>query len=171
MQHGALIEPLAVACHDVRRAEVQPGDKVVVLGGGPIGILVALVAREYSAKVMISEINPFRLELAASLGFETINPNERDLLEAVLDKTGSAGADVVFEVTGSQAGAKAMTAIARTRGKIVVVAIYSKAPEVDLFRVFWRELDFRGRARSRIRGFRDRHQAGKLRQPAIRIHW
>ena len=45
LAHGALIEPLAVACHDVRLAHVAPDDNVVVLGGGPIGMLVGLVAK------------------------------------------------------------------------------------------------------------------------------
>ncbi len=46
---AALTEPLAVACHDVRRAELRPGETAVVIGGGPIGLLVALVARETGA--------------------------------------------------------------------------------------------------------------------------
>ena len=56
---GALIEPLAVAVHDVRRAGVELGDRAVVIGGGPIGMLVAMAARMDGAGVMISEVNPF----------------------------------------------------------------------------------------------------------------
>ena len=55
-------------------------------------------------------------------------------------RTGGAGADVVFEVSGSAAGASVMTQLARTRGRIVVVAIFADAPKIDLFRFFWREL-------------------------------
>ncbi len=61
LDHGALIEPLAVACHDVRLGGVQAGEYVVVLGGGPIGMLVALVAQQAGAKVLVSEINPYRV--------------------------------------------------------------------------------------------------------------
>jgi len=144
LAHGALIEPLSVACHDVRLAEVQEGDTVVVLGGGPIGLLVALVAREAGARVLVSEINPFRIELAGSLGFETANPTEIDLVELVNARTDQAGADIVFEVTGSKAAARSMTNLVRTRGTIVVVAIFGQPPEVDLFRFFWRELNLKG---------------------------
>ena len=72
LEHGALIEPLAVACHDVRMGEVAGGDYVVVQGGGPIGVLIALVARSKGARVAISEVNPFRLKLAAELGLNAV---------------------------------------------------------------------------------------------------
>jgi len=138
--HGALIEPLAVACHDVRLAELKAGDYIVVLGGGPIGMLVALVAQEAGANVLLSEINPYRVELAKSLNFEAINPQETDIVQHVIEKTDGAGADVVFEVSGSEAAAQVMTELLRTRGLAVIVAIFGKAPPVNLFRFFWREL-------------------------------
>lgn len=144
LDKAALIEPLAVACHDVRRAQVQPGESVVVIGGGPIGLLVSLVAHHVGARVLVSEINAYRLDLARELGFDAVNPREADLAQVVLDRTSGAGADVVFEVSGSAAGAAAMTQLVRTRGRIVVVAIFAEAPSVDLFRFFWRELELRG---------------------------
>ncbi|MDQ2949506.1 MAG: alcohol dehydrogenase catalytic domain-containing protein [Acidobacteriota bacterium] len=140
LEHGALIEPLAVACHDVRLADVQPGEFVVVQGGGPIGMLIALVAQHTGARVLISEVNPFRLQLAAGFGLQAVNPRETDLVDMVNAETQGAGADVVFEVSGSPAGAELMTKLPRTRGRIVVVAIFAEQPKVDLFRFFWREL-------------------------------
>jgi len=141
---AAMIEPLAVACHDVRMGEVAPGEYAVVIGGGPIGALIALVARANGARVLVSEINPHRLELLAKLGFETVNPLETDVAQLVNERTGNAGADVVFEVTSSQAGAELMTKLPRTRGRIVVVGIFGKPPAVDLHRFFWRELRLLG---------------------------
>ena len=144
LKHAALIEPLAVACHDVRLAGLRPGDHVVVLGGGPIGMLVALVAREAGADVVVSEINPYRVDLARKLGFEAVNPSETDLIELVMRRTKGKGADIVFEVSGSQAGADIMTELLRTRGLAVVVAIFAQKPQIDLFRFFWRELRLQG---------------------------
>lgn len=141
---GALIEPLAVACHDVRLGEIEPGDYAVVQGGGPIGMLVALVARHAGARVLVTEPNPFRIEIARSLGFASVNPAETDVVGFVEDATGGAGADVVFEVSGSPAAASLMTKLVRVRGRIVVVAIYPKPVEVDLFRLFWREIRMNG---------------------------
>lgn len=139
-EHGALIEPLAVACHDVAQGEVKPGEYAVVLGGGPIGLLVALVARAAGARVLVSEVNPFRLCLARDLGLAAVNPREEDVAALVDSATGGAGADVVFEVSGTAAGAEMMTELPRTRGRMVMVAIHSEPPKVDLFRFFWREL-------------------------------
>ena len=144
MQLAALVEPLAVACHDVRRGRVQPGETVVVNGGGPIGMLVALVARKAGGEVTVVEINPFRLAFARELGFKTINPKETDAAEAVREATGGSGADVGFEVSGSEAGALAITAMARPRGRIVIVAIYPKPVPVDLHKFFWKELELCG---------------------------
>jgi len=139
-EQAALIEPVAVACHDVRLGEVKAGDYAVVQGGGPIGMLVALVARQQGARVVVTEVNPFRIQLAGELGLEVVDPRETDVVKLVDEQTGGAGADVVFEVSGSQAGAELMTKLPRTRGRIVIVAIFGEQPKVDLFRFFWREL-------------------------------
>lgn len=144
LDHAALIEPVAVACHDVRMANVQPGEDVVVIGGGPIGVLVAMVARDAGGKVVISEVNENRLAIAEKLGFDTVNPAKVDLKAAITDRTGGKGADVVFEVSGTQPGVDAMTAVAATRGRICMVAIHATKPQVDMFQFFWRELKLIG---------------------------
>lgn len=144
MDHAALIEPVAVACHDVRLSGLTPGEDVVVIGGGPIGILVAMVARDAGGKVVISEVNPHRLAIAGKLGFDTVNPVENDLPAAIQERTGGKGAEVVFEVSGTQPGVDAMTAVAGTKARIVMVAIHAKKPQIDLFQFFWRELQLIG---------------------------
>ncbi len=140
LAHGALIEPLAVACHDVRLGDVRPGENVVVIGGGPIGTLVALVAQHAGGNVLVSEVNPFRVAKARQLGLDAVSPVDDDLLQTVLDCTNGRGADVVFEVSGSAAGAAAMTELLRIRGRIVVVAVFATKPPVDLWKFFWKEL-------------------------------
>ncbi len=144
LSHAALIEPLAVAVHDVDRGKVQPGEDVLVIGGGPIGMLVAMAAREAGANVTISEINENRLAFAQKAGFTTLNPKDGDVAEAVHAATDGKGADVVFEVSGSQPGVDLMTAAAATRGRIVMVAIHATKPTIDMFQFFWRELDLIG---------------------------
>lgn len=144
LEHAALIEPLAVACHDVSIAQVKKGDYCVVLGGGPIGLLIAMVAKAAGARMLISEINNYRLDFAKKAGFDVISPLEKDVVAHVVNSTGGAGADVVFEVTASEPGAKLMTELVRTRGRIVAVGIYSKSPQLDLFKFFWREIQLFG---------------------------
>ena len=143
-EHAAMIEPVAVACHDVRLGELKAGEFAVVLGGGPIGILIALVARATGASVLVSELNPFRLELARSLGLEAVDPRAVDLPALVNSRTGGAGADIVFEVTGAAPAVELMTKLPRVRGRMVMVAIHGQPAPVDLFKFFWRELKLIG---------------------------
>ena len=144
LSHAALIEPLAVACHDVRRSRLQKGEDVLVIGGGPIGLLVATVAKAAGANIMISELNPTRIDTAQKLGFKTLNPNQNDVAAALHMATGNKGADVIFEVSGTQSGVDTMTAAASTRCRIVMVAIHAEAPQVDMFQFFWREIELLG---------------------------
>ncbi|WP_298261182.1 alcohol dehydrogenase catalytic domain-containing protein [uncultured Litoreibacter sp.] len=144
LSHAALIEPLSVAVHDVQRGNVQAGEDVLVIGGGPIGMLVAMVARDAGANVTISEINENRLAFAKKAGFAILNPKDVDVAKTIHETTGGKGADVVFEVSGSQPGVDLMTAAAATRGRIVMVAIHASKPEIDMFQFFWRELDLLG---------------------------
>lgn len=144
LDHAALIEPVAVAVHDVRRSELTPGERAVVIGGGPIGLLIATVARHFGADVLVIELDEKRRAQIAGLGFATLNPRERDQKDAVDEWTGGAGADVVFEVSGAAQAVLGATDLAKVRGTIVVVAIHPTPRPLDLQRVFWRELRILG---------------------------
>lgn len=137
---GALIEPLAVACHDIRLSNLKAGENVVVLGGGPIGLLIAMVARSKGARVLVSEVNESRLGFIRSLGFETVNPLTMDLIANVDHFTDHALADIVFEVSGAQPAVSVMTQLCRIRGRIIMVAIHPEPRQVDLFQFFWKEI-------------------------------
>jgi len=139
---AAMIEPLAVATHDVRRAEVKAGDAVLVFGGGPIGALIAMVCRHRGARVVVSEVNPFRVTMLTGLGIQVIGP-DRDLKAFVHEWTSGDGADIVFEVTGNPAAVTAMTELVRVWGTISMVAIHG-APPVNLYQFFARELTMHG---------------------------
>lgn len=144
MRHAALVEPLAVAAHDVRYGDVTEKDFVVVLGAGPIGMLISLIAKSKGARVLALELNRTRLELARELGIEALNPRDADVPEFVANQTRGAGADVVFEVTGAAGGAEMMTRLVRTGGRIVIVGIFAQPVLVDLKQILWREMQVRG---------------------------
>ena len=144
LKNAALVEPVAVACHDVARSRLEAGEDVLIIGGGPIGIMIAMVAKEKGGKVTISEVNEHRLQIAQDLGFDTINPAQADIGEVMYEKTQNKGADVIFEVSGSQAGVDGMTEAAATRCRIVMVAIHAEKPKIDLFKFFWREIELLG---------------------------
>jgi (R,R)-butanediol dehydrogenase / meso-butanediol dehydrogenase / diacetyl reductase len=144
LDRAALAEPLAVAVHDVRRSGLGAGGSALVVGGGPIGLLIALVAASEGIGVLVSEPNAFRRSVAEELGVRTIDPLAEDVASAVGEWTGRAGVDVAFEVSGSGRGLATATHALRVRGRLVVVAIHSQPVPLDLFRVFWRELEVAG---------------------------
>jgi (R,R)-butanediol dehydrogenase / meso-butanediol dehydrogenase / diacetyl reductase len=144
LEHGALVEPAAVAVHDVRRAGLQPGEQTLVVGAGPIGLLIACVARRQGADIMMIEPDPYRRALAGELGFTAADPAGSGLAAALAGWTRGAGAAVAFEVSGAAAAvATAVDALA-VRGRLVQVAIHSVPREVNLHRFFWRELTLLG---------------------------
>ncbi|MFT4044402.1 MAG: alcohol dehydrogenase catalytic domain-containing protein [Gordonia sp. (in: high G+C Gram-positive bacteria)] len=144
LDHAALIEPLAVAAHDVRRSRLAAGETAVVIGGGPIGQLIALVAQRRDANVILAEPNPQRRAFAARHGATVVDPLSEDLADTVHELTSGAGADVVFEVAGLAATALQAPRLARVRGRVVMVAIHPQPAPIDLHRVFWRELELLG---------------------------
>lgn len=144
LERAALVEPLAVAAHDVRRSRLRAGETALVIGGGPIGQLIALVAREVGATVILAEPNADRRAIADAHGAVAVDPLAEDLGAVVEERTGGAGADVVFEVAGIPATALDATAHARVRGRVVMVAIHPAPVPIDLHRVFWRELEILG---------------------------
>lgn len=144
LDHAALVEPVAVSVHDVRRAGLQAGEKAVVIGGGPIGVLIATAARHTGAEVVVIELDPSRRRMIQDLGFDVLDPTAQDQVEWVEEWTGGAGADVVFEVSGAPAAVLGATALAKVRGRLVIVAIHPQPRPLDLQRVFWRELSIVG---------------------------
>ncbi|MEY9931452.1 (R,R)-butanediol dehydrogenase/meso-butanediol dehydrogenase/diacetyl reductase [Catenulispora sp. GP43] len=144
LDRAALVEPTAVAVHDVGRARVRDGDRVVVVGAGPVGVLIALVARAAGGKVRVVEPNAHRRRLAEQLGLNTWDPGADDVPECVRDWTGEAGADIAFEVSGAEAGVQTAVDVLAVRGRLCLVAIHSRPRPVNLHRFFWRELTLIG---------------------------
>jgi len=129
---AAQIEPLAVALHDVRLSEMKRGDRVLVISAGPIGLLIAMVARQAGAReVVLTEINEYRIQFAKSFGFPVLNPMEDRFEEKLMELTDGEGYDVVFEVSGTKSGTALMTKMAASRGMIVIVGVPGEPTPVD----------------------------------------
>ncbi len=140
---AALVEPLAVCVRALRRSGCAAGERVHVVGGGPIGCLLALLARDAvaapgsgsgSGAVTLSEPSATRRALADGLGITTVDP-ERP----------APTADVVFDATGVPTVAASLGRWARAQARVVVVGAYPPVPSpVDLLRVMFAELSLVG---------------------------
>ena len=130
---GALVEPTANAVTDViERAKVTPGDFVVVIGPGPIGLLSALVARAAGARDVLVVGTPgdatLRLAKAKELGLTTVNLGEANPVEVVRDATGGIGADLVVECSGSPRAIPGTIDLVRKLGKICIIGLTGNRP-------------------------------------------
>lgn len=137
---AALAEPFAVGFHVVSRAQVRIGDRVLVVGAGPIGIVVALVAKLAGARsVVLSELSEKRIDFAKSFGFETIQPGKDELMEQMRRYTDGRGFDVVIDATGSKAAATALPDLCRIRGTIVPMGLSGTPVEIPLGKISFKE--------------------------------
>jgi (R,R)-butanediol dehydrogenase / meso-butanediol dehydrogenase / diacetyl reductase len=142
---GAMVEPVSVAVHDYRRAGLAVGATALVVGAGPIGILIAMVARRAGARrIVLSEVNDYRLGVARASGFDARNPTDAGFREKIVEDFDGVGPDAVFEVTGSTAGYQTAIDCARVRGTIVQVGIPHGGTPVDLRRANFAELSIVG---------------------------
>ncbi|PMD32244.1 GroES-like protein [Hyaloscypha variabilis F] len=125
LQEGALIEPLAVAVHITKQAEITPGQSVVVMGAGPVGLLCCAVAKAFGASTVVSvDIQPSRLEFAASYAAtHTFTPERVPAGEnaaRLLKETGlEGGADAVIDASGAEPSIQTSIHVVRRGGVYV----------------------------------------------------
>jgi L-iditol 2-dehydrogenase len=145
-EHGALVEPLAVALHAVNATPLQLMERVVVVGAGPIGLLALLAARLKGAgTIIVTDRSQHRLELARRLGADVVvNVAEQDVVAAVHTATGGAGAHAAIEAVGITPTVQQALAVTRIGGQVTWIG--NSAPEVTLNmqHVVTREITIRG---------------------------
>ena len=122
----ALVEPLGIGCHAVDRAQLEPGETVLVIGAGPIGLAVVQFAMEAGARVILMDINAARLEFCRQqLGVpHTVNPLEIASLEALNAITGGDLPTAVFDATGSPKSMMGAFELAAHGGRVVFVGLF-----------------------------------------------
>lgn len=150
-EQGALVEPSAVALYAVRQSKLKVGDKAVVFGAGPIGLLVieALKASGTS-EIYAVELSAERSAKATELGAQVINPKEvHDVVEEIHRLT-DGGADVVFEVTGVPPVLEQALEAVRIGGELMIVSIFEKEAPIQPNKVVMQERTISG-----IIGYRD----------------
>lgn len=145
-RRAALAEPLSIALHAVNRSALRPGDRALVLGAGPIGLLVLQAARLAGAlEVYVVEPNPARAALAARLGAtEVLDPTRTNVAVHLGRLTGGMGVEVAFVCTGAAAAFEEAVTLVGKGGQIVMVGLAPDPAAGDLMTLVLHELDVRG---------------------------
>ena len=156
MDYAAMIEPLAVAVHAVRRFGDPKGRKAFVIGGGPIGNLVAQVLIALGAeKVLLSEVSEYRLNTAQQCGIQTMDPTKISPQDAVFEQFGPDQADVIFECVGNANTVQQTIELARKGSDIIIVGVVPDLCSVNMGFVQDHELRISGTAMYRVEDYRE----------------
>ncbi|MBX3194137.1 MAG: alcohol dehydrogenase catalytic domain-containing protein [Microbacteriaceae bacterium] len=139
LELGALVEPMAVAIHAVRRAGVRPGEVVAVVGGGPIGQCVVLALQQAgAASIVVAELSQARRDLVSTLGATAVDTRERPLWEVLEQSTGGLS-NVAIDAVGSTGSLGDALAATELGGRVCLVGMAAPTVELDAFAVSTQE--------------------------------
>lgn len=142
----ALVEPISVAWHSLDISPLKRGDKVLVLGGGPIGLAVIQCLKARGAETIIaSEVSPRRKEFAKKFGaHHVLDPTQDDIVARVREICGGVGADLAFDAAGVQAGLNQALKAIRAQGTLVNIAVWEKPAQLQMNDLVFRERKYIG---------------------------
>lgn len=124
LREGALVEPLSVGLSAADRGNIRPGETVVILGAGCIGLVTLQAAKAHGAgKVIITDVLPTRLESAKRMGGIPVLASRKGSTEEIISLTGGQGAQVVVDCCGKSQTLQQSLTISRPGGRIVVVGL------------------------------------------------
>ncbi len=142
---AAMAEPVSIAVRAVERGRIAAGERVVVLGAGPIGQCVCLVARERGAEVLVVDLQAGRLQLSREMGAETLVWNGADEVVAAARRwAGAAGPPVAVDATGAPPAVRAMIDMVASAGRAVQVGMSVHDVGVRIGSLTEKELDVLG---------------------------
>ena len=148
LESGALLEPLACAVHAViEKAAVHSNDIVVVSGPGPMGLLIAQLAKIEGGSVIIlgRSVDKEKLKLALNLDIDmALDVQKADTMATILEMSNGAGADFVFECVGAAASVSECMKLVKWHGCFIQVGSSAKPMEVDFAQIMYKELTVRG---------------------------
>jgi len=124
---GALLEPLSVAVHAVSKANVGLGDTIAVFGAGAIGLLLLQLVRVAGAgEIYVVDIQPHRLEAAASLGAQALDNASGDVVSEIYARTAGLGVECAFEAVGLASTLRQTLTVLRKGGQAVLIGLFEK---------------------------------------------
>ncbi|WP_072314837.1 zinc-dependent alcohol dehydrogenase [Agrococcus sp. Marseille-P2731] len=152
---GALVEPLAVSVHAVRRSGAQPGDRVVVAGGGPIGQSVVLALQMAGIeRIVVTELSASRRGLVERLGATALDAAGDDVVDRIREALGGA-ADVAIDAVGIEPTLRASLQATRIGGTVCLVGMGAPKLALDAFLVSTEERSIVGSFTYSAQDFRD----------------
>jgi len=141
----SLVEPYSIGAQVNHRADIHAGDRVLVMGAGPIGVSITQVAKSRGAEVLITDIFDSRLDRAKSMGADvTVNVSTGDLDREIDRFTGGEGMPVVVDSVCSTASFEQSVAMASQAGRVVTLGLLSKPSAIAMVEITKKELDIRG---------------------------
>ncbi|TDT32670.1 2,3-butanediol dehydrogenase [Naumannella halotolerans] len=146
LDQAALIEPLTVAYHAVKRSGAKAGDVAVIGGAGPIGLLTGAVLKAFGATVIVSEISELRRQKALESGAadHAFDPRETDIAAKARELTDGKGAQVAFEASSVQVVLDTLMDALRPTGVLLIVSIWGHKADFDMHKLVMKEIDMRG---------------------------
>lgn len=142
---AAMIETLSIGAQVCRRGAVEAGDRVIILGGGPIGLCCLMMARHRGAEVLVSEPLVWRRELAGELGATAcVDPERESVRDVVTRFTEGYGGHVVVDATGEIHGAELAVELAGSAGRVVILTLSDSPMRVRPWQLVRRELAVSG---------------------------
>ena len=122
-EQACFVEPVNTCMKGIEALRLQPGETVLTIGQGPIGIILSVLARRAGASVITSDLYPERLKIAKSLGFQdTVDASKQDVASAVRERTEGRGADAVILAVGSNGLIRPAMDAARPGGRVLLFA-------------------------------------------------
>ena len=155
---AGLLEPISTVIFGLNKLRIKRGETIVVVGAGTMGIINALIAREYGCRVIISELLPKKITVAKNYGFEVINAKECDPIKKVMELTDGKGADAVILAVGAQkATDQSFEMIKQKRGRILLFAASYPSPKIniDVNTIHYRKMEIIGTFGADYRDFRE----------------
>lgn len=144
---AALVEPLTVGFHDIRRSGLQAGENVLISGAGPIGLVIGMLAKfSGAANVVMTEIDDTRIHIAKEFGFSVVNAARNDFAEICAQYSNGEGFDKIFEIAAVQSSFSTCVSQLKRGGVLVQVGMppAGKVFHLDINKLIYSECDLRG---------------------------
>ncbi len=142
LMEASFMEPIACALHGINKLDISSSDTILIIGAGPMGlIMISLLQELYSPKIVVSEPNKIRRDLASSLGvLHTINPKDRPIEQVIPNLTSNEGVDISIEAVGSPETALSALNVLNKGGRALIFGVASESTiPLSLFDLYSRE--------------------------------